>query len=103
LIAKILETNPPSMLSLQPMTPSALDRVVKRCLAKDPDDRWQTARDLHQELRWIAEGGSQVRSVPIAAVKGIRALWRQGLVLSVGALLLNHPNIATIHGLEQSN
>src|SRR5579872_2648121 len=45
-MAKILETDPPPMSSLAPMTPPALDRVVKRCLVKDPDDRWQSARDL---------------------------------------------------------
>src|ERR1700758_1255670 len=44
LIAKILETEPPPISSLQPMTPPTLDRVVKKCLAKEPDDRWQTAR-----------------------------------------------------------
>src|SRR6202051_5017416 len=59
LIAAILEKEPPAMSSLQPMTPPALDRVVKRCLAKDRDDRWQTARDLEVEVKWIAEGGSQ--------------------------------------------
>ena len=58
-IAKILETDPPPMSSLQPMTPPALDRVVKKCLAKEPDERWQTASDLCGELKWIAEGGSQ--------------------------------------------
>ena len=57
-MAKILETDPPSMSSLQPMTPPALDRVVKKCLAKDPDERWQTAGDLCRELKWIAEGGT---------------------------------------------
>src|SRR6202165_3645195 len=45
-MAKILEAEPPPISSLQPMTPPALDRVVKRCLAKDPENRWQTARDL---------------------------------------------------------
>src|SRR6202049_1880957 len=59
-IAKILEIDPPPISSLQPMTPPALDRVVKRCLAKEPDDRWQTDRDMEIELKWIAEGGSQV-------------------------------------------
>src|ERR1700682_3798784 len=65
-MAKIMEADPPSMTSLQPMTPPALDRVVKRCLAKDPDKRWQTASDLCEELKWIAEGGSQA-SVTVAA------------------------------------
>ena len=43
-IAAILEDDPPPMSSLQPMTPPALDRVVKKCLAKEPDERWQTAQ-----------------------------------------------------------
>ncbi len=59
LMAKILETDPPSMSSLQPMTPPALDRVVKKCLAKEPEKRWQAASDVCDELKWIAESGSQ--------------------------------------------
>ena len=59
LIAKILEIDPPPISSLKPMTPPALDRVVKKCLAKEPDDRWHSARDLCDELKWIAEAGSQ--------------------------------------------
>src|ERR1700690_2060700 len=47
------------MSSLQPMTPPALDRVVKACLAKDPDERWQSAHDLKRELGWIAGGVSE--------------------------------------------
>ena len=70
LIAKILETDPVPISSLAPMTPPALDRVLKRCLAKDPDDRWQSARDLEQELKWIADGGSQAGVPARVAVKG---------------------------------
>jgi serine/threonine protein kinase len=62
LIAAILERDPPAMSSLQPMTPPALDRGVKKCLAKDPDDRWQSASDLKTNLEWIAEGESLVKS-----------------------------------------
>jgi len=55
----IMHLEPPPMSSLQPVTPPSLDRVVKRCLAKEPDERWQSASDLTHELKWIAEGGSQ--------------------------------------------
>ena len=54
LIAAILKDEPPPMLELQPVTPSALAHVVTRCLAKDPEDRWQSAHDIGAELRWIA-------------------------------------------------
>jgi len=56
----ILEKDPDSISTLQPLTPPALDRVIRQCLAKIPDDRWQTARDLTSELKWIANGGAQV-------------------------------------------
>jgi eukaryotic-like serine/threonine-protein kinase len=88
LIAKILETDPPPMSSLQPMTPPALDRVVKKCLAKEPENRWHAAKDLYDELRWIAEGGSQVTVAPTAAAKGFRIVERRGLIFSLGISLL---------------
>src|SRR6202166_2225563 len=74
LIAAILEREPPEMSSLQPMTPPALDRVVKKCLAKEPEKRWQAASDLEVELKWITEGGSQIVLAPAAVMKGFRAL-----------------------------
>src|ERR1700675_4419348 len=55
----VLEKDPKSISTLQPLTPPALARAIRVCLAKDPEDRWQTARDLLLELKWIAEGGSQ--------------------------------------------
>ena len=58
LIAAILTTEPPPINQVQPLTPPALERVVKKCLAKDPDERWQSASDLASELKWIAEGGA---------------------------------------------
>ena len=55
----ILESEPAPIVSAKPLTPPSLDRAIRRCLAKDPDDRWQTARDIAIELKWIAESGSQ--------------------------------------------
>ena len=55
LMAAIVAAEPPALSSLQPRAPASLERLIRRCLAKDPDDRWQTARDMAAELRWIAE------------------------------------------------
>jgi serine/threonine protein kinase len=55
LISSILSTEPPSVSSLQPLAPAALDHVIRKCLAKDPDERWQNAHDVASELKWIAE------------------------------------------------
>jgi serine/threonine protein kinase/Tol biopolymer transport system component len=59
LIAAILSTQPPPISSVLPVMPPALDHVVRKCLEKDPDDRWQSAKDVASELRWISEAGSQ--------------------------------------------
>ena len=67
LIAAILERDPPPISTLQPMSPPALDRVVKTCLAKDPDDRFQSAHDLKLQLEWIRDAGSQA-GVPAPVV-----------------------------------
>jgi Tol biopolymer transport system component len=61
-MAAILEREPPPLSSLQPLATPALDRLVRTCLAKDPDDRWQTARDLLRELQWLA-GPDAARSL----------------------------------------
>ena len=58
LIAAILDATPPAISTLQPLTPPALDHVVATCLAKDPEERWQTSGDLRHELRWLVEAGS---------------------------------------------
>jgi len=80
----ILEKDPEPMAAVQPMTPPALERLVKRCLSKDPEDRWQSARDLAAELKWISEAGSQA-GVP-APVTSRRRL-RERVWLGVAAVL----------------
>ncbi len=95
-MAAILKDEPPAMSSLTPMTPPALDRVVKRCLAKDPDDRWQTARDMEVELKWIAESGSQAgMPAPIAAtnkspLRDARLAWFAAAAFFVAVLALGY-------------
>src|SRR5712692_9500886 len=66
-IAAILEKDPPPISQLQPLFPPALERLVKTCLSKDPDERWQTGHDVLLELKWVAEAGSQA-GVPAPVV-----------------------------------
>jgi eukaryotic-like serine/threonine-protein kinase len=73
LIGAILRDDPPAISEISPMTPPALNRVVKTCLAKDPEDRFQTAHDVKLQLQWIAEGGSQAGlPAPVVARRRIR-------------------------------
>ncbi|MFL6354236.1 MAG: serine/threonine-protein kinase [Bryobacteraceae bacterium] len=65
-IAAILEREAPSISSV---APPALDHVLRRCLAKDRENRWQTARDLKAELEWIGTSDSvALRTVPRRAL-----------------------------------
>ena len=84
LIANIVHVDPPPLAEVPP----ALDRTVKKCLAKDPDARWQSARDLADELGWIARGDIGVsESVPQAPRPRHERLWQAGAVVSVLALV----------------
>jgi len=91
LIAAILEHEPAPISSIQPLIPPALERVVKTCLAKDPDDRWQTAHDLESELKWIAQVGSQAGvAAPVVAKRKNRErlAWTGLSIMTVVAALL---------------
>jgi Tol biopolymer transport system component len=57
-VSAIMEREPAPLSSIKPLTPANLDHVMRRCLAKDRDERWQTTRDLASELKWIHESGS---------------------------------------------
>ena len=75
--AAILERDPLAPAAIEPALPAALDRVVLKCLARDPDARWQSAADLRDELHWIAGGGERTTS---PAVPKQRRVWRDRLV-----------------------
>ena len=97
LIGAIMNSEPPPISTLQPMAPAALDHVVRTCLAKDPDERWQTTADMERQLRWIVAAGSQA-GVPAPVVTRRRtrgdliaagiAATVAGLVAGVGAWML---------------
>src|ERR1700680_383851 len=83
LIAAILEREPPPMSTLQPMTPPSLDHVVKKCLAKEQDRRWQAASDVCDELTWITQPGSQAE---IPAAVASRRKTRESFAWTIAAV-----------------
>jgi serine/threonine protein kinase/Tol biopolymer transport system component len=85
LIATILEREPRPMSVREPTT-RALERIVKVCLSKDPEDRWQSARDLRRELKWIAESTS-VPDGTVSVTTGNRRSWVAFLALSILVVL----------------
>ena len=82
-IASILDRQPPSIASLAPATPPALDRLIRACLAKNPDDRLQSAQDAALQLRWIGEApeGEVQQSTPSR-----RRAWLPAVLLGLLAL-----------------
>ncbi|MBI3665069.1 MAG: serine/threonine-protein kinase, partial [Acidobacteria bacterium] len=88
LIAAILEHEPPPLVSLQPVAPPALDHLVRVCMAKDPDERWQAAGDLKRELKWIADSSSQagVEAVTRPA-RAKRPVKRTAVAVTLAAVL----------------
>ena len=100
LIAAILKEEPRAISELQPMSPPMLDRAIRQCLAKDPDQRWQSAGDLKRALTWVSEGGSQVGiPVPVSVRRRIRerALW-----IASAILFLLTATLAVIHFGQRS-
>src|SRR5437762_2311864 len=91
LISAIMTVEPPPISGLQSMALPALDHVVRTCLAKEPDSRWQTAHDVLVELKWLTEPGSQAgvaRSVATAQSRHKLLLLLFASVLSVAFLVL---------------
>jgi len=83
LISSIMTTDPPSISTVQPMSPPVLDRVVRTCLAKDPEDRWQSAADVKRELQWLGEGST---AGVVALAPSRRRVWLPWAVAALGFL-----------------
>jgi len=109
-VAAILASEPQPISTVQPMSPPALNRVVSTCLAKDPDERWQTAHDVKLQLQWIAEGGSQAGVPAPVAVRRktsqrlawiLAALAAAVAIAFAGAFLMRAP-APVVHPLRVS-
>ena len=88
LITSIMSANPEPISQIQPMTPPALEHVVRMCLAKAPDDRWHCAHDLTTQLRWVSDHLSDPprRSANVVD-RGRRLRWLVGGAFISGAAI----------------
>ena len=89
-LTAILEKDPEPLCQVQPASPAALDHVVKTCLEKNPEERFQTAQDVKLQLKWIAEGGAKGGSTTAVTSPGIgsRLAWIIAGLALLGALAL---------------
>jgi len=74
LIAAILEHEPEPITVAKPTAPAALDRVIRTCLAKNPDDRFQSAHDVKLQLAWIRDAGSESSGASATSAVGIAGM-----------------------------
>ena len=80
LIASIMERNPVPLSEIQPVTPPSLERLVRTCLEKSPDDRWQSAHDLRRELEWIRDGATSTAAGATTRLRS-RLPWIAALIV----------------------
>jgi serine/threonine protein kinase len=92
LIGAILKDQPPAIADTQPMTPPALDRIVRTCLAKDPDERWQSAGDLQRELKWIGEREPDTK-IPAPPTSAVSTRERVAWIVAGFALMAVMPEV----------
>jgi Tol biopolymer transport system component len=90
LIASILKDDPPPMRELQEVTPASLDHVMRRCLAKDPDERWQSASDVKAELAWAMRAEKAADDVRDASGRAPRGMSQRlvGTLALIAAMLV---------------
>ena len=87
LIAAILERDPAPLTDRRQAAPAALDRIVRKCLAKQPDARWQSARDLADALKWIDEERTSSRQSAARSAEAGRPATRWRWMASAVAAL----------------
>lgn len=77
----ILEKEPEPISAVKPLTPAALDRTIRKCLAKRPDERWQSASDLATQLSWMTDSSATASGMAVTAAQGGWHLDRLGWAL----------------------
>src|SRR5262249_18680152 len=106
LIAAIMHFDPPYITRLQRLSPPLLERVVRKCLDKDPEDRWQNARDLLSQLEWINEPDKSTAVPAAIASPRPKRQWLLGtwaVFSTASALIIAVLAWSYIHGLKEPN
>src|SRR5215472_5767446 len=98
-LTAILEKDPDPVSRSQPTSPPALDHVVKTCLEKNPDERFQTAHDVKVQLKWIAEGGAQAEvAAPARRSSRLGLVAAAILLVALAASIAAYMNLAARPG-----
>lgn len=84
-MSAVLDKEPEAITASQPLAPPALDHVIRTCLAKDPEERFQTAHDVKLQLKWIAAGAPQA-AMPAIHPNRERRIWISAVVILLAAL-----------------
>jgi Tol biopolymer transport system component len=92
----ILERDPEAIRALKPLTPPLLERTIRKCLAKQPDQRWQSASDLATQLNWMTDASST--SMAMNAVEAGQNRGRLALLSAAGLLILAVAGAAWMYG-----
>jgi eukaryotic-like serine/threonine-protein kinase len=98
----ILEKDPTPISTVKPLTPLSLDHAIRRCFAKDPEERWQTARDLALEIKWLAESSSHLSLPSTAPTHILRTRWGGAVVCGAVSLLLVAVSGLVVWNLKRS-
>ena len=91
LVGAIMNQQPAPVTDLQPVSPPMLDHVVTACLAKNPEDRCQTATDLMRELKWVVEASPDSIAVPTRLGWRVHVVWALVVIVAVATALLFRP------------
>ncbi|HEV2113040.1 MAG TPA: protein kinase [Terriglobales bacterium] len=87
-MSAILEKEPEPLSATRPLTPPALEHVIQRSLAKDPEERWQSAADLKAELKWVEQALTDKAPPPQATAVSNRLGWIAAAILAAGVVMM---------------
>src|SRR2546428_483364 len=84
----ILEKDPDPISAIQSLTPPALEHVIKTCLEKDPEERFQTTHDVKLQLKWIGQGASLAGVAKSIAIRRKRREWLAWVLAGALSLIM---------------